>query len=60
MAWSRIPTRLVASTANTSGNLVDEITGIELTPAHWGADRVINGIVPGISGEYSLATGLFY
>lgn len=38
--------------ANENGNLVDEISGIELTPYNWGVDRVINGIVTGVSGEY--------
>jgi hypothetical protein len=33
--------------------LIDEITGTELSTENWGIDRVINGIVPGVSGEYS-------
>ena len=34
------------------GNLVDEVTGVELSPTDWNVDRAINAIVPGISGEY--------
>ena len=38
--------------ANANGNLVDEVTGCELTPQKFGIDRVVNGIVRGVSGEY--------
>ncbi|KAJ3018662.1 UNVERIFIED_CONTAM: hypothetical protein HDU68_011055, partial [Siphonaria sp. JEL0065] len=38
--------------ANAKGNLVCEVTGIELSANYWSVDRVINGIVAGISGEY--------
>ena len=38
--------------ANAAGNMVDEVTGLELAPTNWGVDRVINEIVPGVSGEY--------
>jgi hypothetical protein len=44
--------RLIRLNANSAGNLVCEVTGAELTPSNWGVDRVINGIVPGVSGEY--------
>lgn len=44
--------RICRLNANAAGNLVDEITGVELTPSSWGVDRVINGIVPAVSGEY--------
>ncbi|KAJ3102447.1 hypothetical protein HK100_004366 [Physocladia obscura] len=36
--------RLCRLNANGNGNLVDEISGFELTPCNWGVDRVINGI----------------
>lgn len=45
--------KLCRLNANDDGNLVDEISGMELTPENWGVDRSINGIVPGISGEYT-------
>ncbi|KAJ3017379.1 UNVERIFIED_CONTAM: hypothetical protein HDU68_011724, partial [Siphonaria sp. JEL0065] len=45
--------RLCRLNAYDNGNLVDEISGRELTPENWGVDRIINGIVPGISGEYT-------
>ncbi|KAJ3026340.1 UNVERIFIED_CONTAM: hypothetical protein HDU68_005844, partial [Siphonaria sp. JEL0065] len=38
--------------ANENGNMVDEISGVELCPDNWCVDRVINGIVAAISGEY--------
>ena len=38
--------------ATTAGNMVDEVTGAELSADNWGVDRVINGTVPGVSGEY--------
>jgi hypothetical protein len=38
--------------ANVNGNLVCETSGCELTPKTFGIDRVINGIVKGVSGEY--------
>lgn len=38
--------------SNASGNLLCEVTGITLTPDTFGIDRVINGTVPGVSGEY--------
>ena len=44
--------RLCRRNANAQENLVDEVTGCELTPDTWGVDRVVNGIVPGVSGEY--------
>ncbi|KAJ2991046.1 hypothetical protein HDV02_004004 [Globomyces sp. JEL0801] len=51
--------RLCRLNANTKGNLVCEMTGIELTPDTWGVDRAINGIVAGISGEYRSSHTIF-
>ncbi|KAJ3094931.1 hypothetical protein HK100_005975 [Physocladia obscura] len=50
--------RLCRLNANDDGNLVDEISGMELTPQNWGVDRIINGIVPGISGELTVVKSL--
>ncbi|KAJ3120234.1 hypothetical protein HK100_012889 [Physocladia obscura] len=44
--------KLCRLNANENGNMVDEITGAELCPDDLGIDRVINGIVAGLSGEY--------
>ena len=44
--------KLCRLNANGDGNMVCEVTGMVLTPSNWGVDRVINGIVPGVSGEY--------
>jgi hypothetical protein len=44
--------RICRLNVNAKGNLVDEITGCELTPQTFGIDRVVNGIVRGLSGEY--------
>ena len=38
--------------ANTAGNLIDEISGMELSPDNWSVDRCVNGIVFGVSGCY--------
>jgi hypothetical protein len=38
--------------ANSVGNLVCEVSGVELVPGAFGVDRVINGVLPGISGGY--------
>ncbi|KAJ3230260.1 hypothetical protein HDU78_008511 [Chytriomyces hyalinus] len=43
---------LVRLNANVNGNLVDEITGRELSTDSWCVDRVINNRVMGISGYY--------
>ncbi|TPX57297.1 hypothetical protein CcCBS67573_g09267 [Chytriomyces confervae] len=51
--------RLCRLNANANGNMVDEMSGIELTPDSWGVDRVINGVVAGISGEYRKEHCLF-
>ena len=45
--------RLCRLNANLNGNLVDEVTGAELTPSSMSFDRVINEIIQGVSGEYS-------
>jgi hypothetical protein len=44
--------RLCRLNSNIEGNMVDEVTGVELSPNNWSVDRVINEIVPGISGHY--------
>lgn len=44
--------RLMRLNASEAGNLVCEVTGVELSPQNWSVDRVINRIVPGVSGEY--------
>jgi hypothetical protein len=44
--------RVCRLNANAAGNMVDEITGVELAPNNWSVDRAINRIVPGISGCY--------
>ncbi|KAJ3246009.1 hypothetical protein HDU78_008013 [Chytriomyces hyalinus] len=44
--------RFCRRNANSDGNLVDEISGVELTPETFAVDRVINGTVAGLSGEY--------
>ncbi len=44
--------KLCRRNANSNGNLVDEITGMELSTFNWGIDRILNEIVPGISGQY--------
>ena len=44
--------RLMRLNANAEGNLVCEVSGVELVPEAFGVDRVINGVLPGISGEY--------
>ncbi|TPX55906.1 hypothetical protein CcCBS67573_g09411 [Chytriomyces confervae] len=36
-----------------------EVTGVELLPETWSMDRVINGIVAGVSGEYRNGHCLF-
>ena len=41
--------RICRLNANVNGNLVDEVTGCELTPATFGIDRVVNGIVRDVS-----------
>ena len=38
--------RLCRLNANSAGNLVDEVSGVELTPSSWGVDRVINTATP--------------
>ena len=38
--------------ANTAGNLIDEISGMELSPDNWSVDRCVNSIVFGVSGCY--------
>ena len=44
--------RLCRLNANAAGNMMDEVSGVELSPDTWGVDRAINEIVPGVSGEY--------
>ncbi|KAJ3119522.1 hypothetical protein HK100_000274 [Physocladia obscura] len=44
--------RICRLNANSNGNLVDEISGVELSPDNWGVDRVINDRVAGVSGMY--------
>jgi hypothetical protein len=44
--------RLMRLNANSVGNLVCEVSGVELVPGAFGVDRVINGVLPSISGEY--------
>jgi hypothetical protein len=44
--------RICRLNANGDGNLVSELTGVELTRDSWSVDRVIDGIETGISGEY--------
>jgi hypothetical protein len=51
--------RLCRLNANVNGNLVCELSGIELTPDTWGVDRAINEIVAGFSGEYRNSHTIF-
>ena len=44
--------RICRLNANVNGNLICEVSGVELTAEAFGIDRVINNIVSGVSGEY--------
>ncbi|KAJ3090859.1 hypothetical protein HK100_007339 [Physocladia obscura] len=51
--------RFCRLSANGNGNLVCEVTGVELSPDTWAVDRVVNGVLVGISGEYRNGHCLF-